>query len=70
MEEVYKDDTTVIWVAIKIDRNKLKETRKSQTRRKLGIKRKLEHACDTLQKEKRDATYISMDSFISRELIT
>jgi hypothetical protein len=52
------------------DRNKLKETQRSHTRRKSGIKRKPEKACDTLQKEKRDATDESMDSLRWRELIT
>jgi hypothetical protein len=52
IEEVYKDDTmlatTARWAAIRTDRNKLKETQKSQTRRKSEIKRKPEQACDTL----------------------
>jgi hypothetical protein len=61
IEEVYKDDTmlatTARWAAIRTDRNKLK-----RTHRKSVIKRKPEQACDTLQKEKRDAVDGSMDS--------
>ena len=52
IEEVYKDDTmlatTARWEAIRTDRNKLKETQKSRTRRKSKIKRKPKQACDTL----------------------
>jgi hypothetical protein len=70
IEEAYKDGTITIWESIKIDRNKLKETQRSQTRRKEGIKRKPEQTCDTLQKEKRDAVDGSMDSLRLREIIT
>jgi hypothetical protein len=70
IEEFYKDDTTTTWETIRIDRNKLKETHRSQTRTKSEIKKKLEQACDTLLKEKRYAVDESMDSLRRRELIT
>ena len=70
IEKVYKDGTTARWATIRIDRNKLKETQRSQTWRKSGIKRKPEQACDNLQKAKTDATDESMDSLKWRELIT
>jgi hypothetical protein len=50
--------TTARWAAIRTNRNKHKNTQRNS----VVIKRKLEQACDTLQKEKRDAANGSMDS--------